>query len=481
MQTTKLRGWATVAVAGLILAGTACEAPARDRAGGNADGETRVLTFAQPNGEVPVQLQAWADNVARRSDGSLRIEFTNQWRDGEADFESGTVRDVQEHKVDMAWVGARVLDKVGVTSFQALLAPMLVDSYDLEAKVFEAGIPAQMLQGVDAIDVVGIGVLPGPLRRVLGIRKPLVSPEAFAGTTVAIQDSALTATTLQAWGAKSRAVPSGAKLSGVDGYEQQLDSIVGNHYAETARYVTANVNLWPRPLVLLMAKDTDKTLDDRQRKALRDAVNDVLSPTFDELRAEDGKATSALCQAGMTFTVASADSLRDLRSTLQRVYDQLGTNDKTSAWLAKIEDLKTTVAVGPDLATCSGTGSAPGPQTVLDGTYQQKLVDGVVRAACTGTTPPRSPGDEPTLELVLKNGVATQYERRGTSREIGWAGTFRIFRDQIQLIERTTNGERMTATWSFDGTRLTLTQLNGAKCDSVAVWTTHAWVRVTDR
>ncbi|MFI6831798.1 TRAP transporter substrate-binding protein [Kribbella sp. NPDC050241] len=485
MHTTKLRGWATVAVvAGLILAGTACRGPARDRAGGNADGKTRVLTFAQPNDEAPVQLKAWAGNVDRRSGGSLRIEFKNSWRDSEADYESGTVRDVQERKVDMAWVGARVLDKAGVTSFQALLAPMLVDSYDLEEKVFEAGIPAQMLQGLDAIDVVGIGVLPGPLRRVLGVRKPLVTPEAFAGTTVAIQDSALAATTLHAWGAESRAVPSGAELDGVDGYEQQLDSILGNHYAATARYVTANVNLWPRPLVLLMGEDADKALDDSQRKTLRDAVDDVLPPTFGALRAEDGTATSGLCQAGMTFTVASAENLRDLRRTLQPVYDQLGTNDKTSAWLAAIEELKAAVAAGPDLATCSGTGSATGPQTVLDGTYQQKLVDGVVVAACTGTAPPRSPNDEATLELVLKNGVVTQYERRGgpgAPWEIGWAGTFRLFRDQIQLIQESTNGDRLTATWSFNGTRLTLTHLTGGRCGDNAVWTTHAWVRVTDR
>ncbi|WP_432889826.1 TRAP transporter substrate-binding protein [Kribbella sp. CA-245084] len=469
-------------MAALVIATAACGPQARDRAGGNADKETHVLTFAQPGGEVPVPLQKWADAVARRSDGSLRIEFKNQWRDGEAEYETGTVRDLQQHKADLAWVGARVFDKLGVTSFQALLAPMLVDSYDLEAKVFEAGIPGQMLQGVDAIDLVGIGVLPGPLRRVLGVRKPLVTPEAYAGTTVAIQDSALTVSTLKAWGADSKAVPGGAELDGVDGYEQQLGSIQGNHYARTARYVTANVNLWPRPLVLLIAKDTDKTLDDSQRQALRAAVGEVLSPTLDALRVEDKTATSSLCQAGMTFTVASTQNLRDLRRTVQPVYDQLGTNDKTKAWLSAIEKLKATGATGPDTATCSGTDGPEAPQTVLDGTYQQKLVDGVVAAACTGQSPPRSPGDEATLELVLKDGTVTQYERRaGMAREIGWAGTFRIFRDQLQLIEDSTNGNRLTVTWTYDGTRLTLSHMTGGECGDVAVWTTHPWIRVAER
>lgn len=483
MDGTKSRSWATVVVvAGLLVAGTACQTQTRDRAGGNADKDQRVLTFAQPNGEVPLQLTAWADGVTRRSGGSLRIDFKNAWRDGEPDYETGTVRDVQEHKVDMAWVGARVLDRVGVTSFQALLAPMLVDSYDLEEKVFEAGIPTQMLEGLGAIGVVGVGVLPGPLRRVLGVQKPLASPGAFAGKTVAIQDSALTTTTLTALGAKSKAVPSGATLDGVDGYEQQLDSILGNHYATTAQYVTGNLNLWPRPAVLLMAKDTDGTLDETQRKTLRDAAGDVL-PMLDALRAEDRVAAPKLCQDGMTFTTASAENLRDLRTAVQPVYDKLGRNDKTKAWLAAIEKLKAADAAGPDTATCSGSDTAA-PQTPLDGTYRQDLVDGAVVAACTGTTPPRSPGDVATLELVLKDGTVVESERRGgpgSAWEIGWSGTFRIFRDQLQLIEDRTTGDHMTATWSLDGTRLTLTHLTGGGCGGVAVWTTHPWVRVSDK
>ena len=52
------------------------------------------------------------------------------------------IEDVQAGKVDMGWVGARAFDAVGVTSFQALVAPFLVDSYELQDRVFQAGIPA---------------------------------------------------------------------------------------------------------------------------------------------------------------------------------------------------------------------------------------------------------------------------------------------------------------------------------------------------
>ena len=68
---------------------------------------------------------------------------------------------------------------MGVTDFQALLAPFAVDSHDLQKAVFEAGIPDEMLAGVDSAGVQGIGVLPGPMRKVLGIDHAFVSPDDF--------------------------------------------------------------------------------------------------------------------------------------------------------------------------------------------------------------------------------------------------------------------------------------------------------------
>ena len=231
-----------------LLAGACTETgSAEDKAGGtNAD--PQVLTMAQPNdGEPPAQLVSWAEEVGERSDGTLTIEFKNAWRLGEVDYESSTIEDVRAGKVDLGWVGARAFDRVGVDSFQALLAPLLVDSYDLQAAVFEAGIPDEMLEDLQDIELVGIAALPGPTRKLLGVSEPLVDPADFVGKTVGLADSALATDTLAALGATPQAVPSSADLDGLDGAEQQLASIVGNHYYAEADYVTANVNLWPRP------------------------------------------------------------------------------------------------------------------------------------------------------------------------------------------------------------------------------------------
>src|SRR4029453_1985725 len=96
------------------------------------------------------------------------------------------------------------------TAFQALLAPMLVDSYDLQAKVFEEGIPEEMLAGVSDLGVSGGAVLPGPMGKVLGFPKPFRAPHDFRGTVVGMQSSALSQQSLEALGATTKPGPSSA-------------------------------------------------------------------------------------------------------------------------------------------------------------------------------------------------------------------------------------------------------------------------------
>ena len=74
--------------------------------------------------------------------------------------------------------------------------------------MFEQGIPERMLEGVGELDLVGIGVLPGPMRKLLGVSKPFVRPRDFAGQVVGLQDSAVADKTLRALGATPRLVPS---------------------------------------------------------------------------------------------------------------------------------------------------------------------------------------------------------------------------------------------------------------------------------
>jgi TRAP-type C4-dicarboxylate transport system substrate-binding protein len=457
----------------LGMCAAACSGSAGDRAGGDATATVRVLTLAQANDGIPPEVATWMDEVRRRSGGTLRIDVRQGWRSGDPTAEVGIVADVGSGKADLGWVGARALDRVGVTSLQPLVAPLLIDSQDLQAAVFSAGIPDGLVRAVDSPDVVGLGVLPGPMRKVLGVDKPFRSLGDFAGQVVGLQDGDVAAETLRALGATPRPVASGAHLDGLSGYEQQLASVWGNHYELSAGFVTSNLNLWPRPLVLLGSRSVLATLEPQQRAALRAAASASLPATLADARAEDRDAVPRLCGAGMSLPAASNQDIAALRTAVQPVYDRLDGGAGNSKVLARIAAVKRDLGAPPDSATCPRTKD---PEA---GSSSANLPDGTYRSTLTDTEARRCSGHEQdlggVLELDLRKGSVHQYEQRGGSpREIGWAGNYRVFRDRFELTE--TTGATMTAVWSFDGASLRLSQLQNGECEDAVVWTSRPWV-----
>ena len=476
MQGRRFIHWAVAAVlaaSAILLA--ACSGSSNDKAGGADQAEPRVLTLANPNkGAPPTQLDGWAEEVGRLSGGTLEIQFKNSWRLGEPLYEAGTLEDVEAGKVDMAWVGSRAFDTVGVTSFQALGAPLLVDSYDLEGKVFENGIPEQMLEGVSELDLVGLGVLPGPMRKVLGVSKPFVRPGDFAGEVIGLQDSAVADSALRALGATPQPVPSSAALDGLDAYEQQLPSIAGSGYDTQAEYVTANVNLWPRPLVIVMGKEAFESLTDEQQSALRDAAAAAIPEALAAARADDEEATGILCRRGLTFAAASESDLSELRGALEPVYAELSSDEDTSAYVAAIEDLKTEIAASAEAPVCDSADAKPASSAFPEGTYESTITedDWQDGAGTTGT-----------FRMEFDFGEVTVYDP--PNGDVGFSGTYTVFRDQFEM-----NGteDTITARWSLDGKQLMFKDIEVCTYSScepssdtdpyVVVMGSHPWIRV---
>ena len=454
-------------LAGIALLAGACTdtGSTEDKAGGTKV-DAQVLTMAQPNGEPPDQLVSWAEEVSERSDGTLTIEFKNAWRLGEVDYESGTMEDVRAGKVDLGWVGARAFDRVGMDGFQALLAPLLVDSYDLQAAVFEAGIPDEMLEGLRDIDLVGIGVLPGPMRKLLGVSEPLVDPADFVGKTIGLQESALAADTLTALGAKPKAVPSSADLDGLDGYEAQLASIVGNHYYAEADYVTANVNLWPRPLVIFMGEEAFEGLAVSQQNALQQAAADAIPAALDASRAEDEEAVPALCREGMKLIKASEGALADLQTAVRPVYAELNANPATQAHLTTMQELKSSLDRSPEAPSCPKGEAVSSPTGVgfPQGTFETTL---------TQDDWGDMEGQPMEFSMVIDAETVTILD--GASDEIGFKGTYTAFRDTLEV---TDGRDKVTAQWSFAGGQLRFTDVTPENSPFEVVWESHPWKKV---
>lgn len=457
-----------VSMVGLgFLAGGCAAVP--DRAGGDAAVQHANFGFADPTDAPPAEIGAWFDAVDKYSRGTFTFDVHSAWDRSGPDFEARTIRDVVAGRIDMGWVGARAFDSVGVTDFQPLLAPFLIDSLDLEGRVFEAGIPQEMLAGAERAGVVAVAVLPGPMRKMLGVAKPFTKPSDFAGTVVGIQASRVADWTFRALGATAKEVPPEAKLSGVDGYEQQQLNLM--QYELSASAVTGNLNFWPRPLVVIMNRDAYARLSDTQRSALTNASRAAVSTALEAARNEDADGAQRICTSPLPIVAASAPSLAALRKAVQPVYDKIAANGRNGAILSQIEHVKGQLSVDPDSVTCPTTPPPTSDSPIPEGRYRMMLTH--KETSCLA--PDEHRFGELVFDLTLDQGEASVTERQGgphATPQPAFSGRYRVFRDRIEF----PGSIPLALHWSIDGRRLTFSDLKGGLCGDREVWTTHPWV-----
>jgi TRAP-type C4-dicarboxylate transport system substrate-binding protein len=411
-------------------------------------------------------LEPFAAAARRLSGGTLRIEFKNAWRAGTPGYEDGLIDDVKAGKADLGWAGSRAFDGVGVPSFDALHAPLLIDSYPLERRTLESPLVGEMLGGLKALGVVGLGILPGPLRKPLGVSR-LARPEDYAGKTLALQRSQVAGSTLRALGARGAEIPSSGAIDAYDGIEQQVESIDNNGYDAHDKYLTSNLNLWPRPIVLFMNSKAFNGLSGRQRAALRDAARAALPGTLAASQASEHAAAASLCRRGVTFVTASDADLAALRRAVQPVYDRLQRDAQTKAAIEQIESMRSETAATPDAPTCSNTGSpqsAAREAPAIDGVYVVHTTAADLRAA-GASEDEVVPENYGRTRMVLDRGRLTQQQPEGYSA----AGTYTVVGDKLTLTftrstgghARTRPGEVWDFRWSLYRDQLTLEPVDG--------------------
>lgn len=358
-------------LAAVALSG--CGAPSADKAGGHTPTKPRVLVLADA-GTDPAELTNFASAVAKLSHGTLRIDIKSNWRLGETNYEVGLIRDVRTGKADLGWAGSRAWDGVGELNFRALGAPFLIDSYPLEERVLESSVTTPMLQRLGPLGLTGLGILPGQIRRPLGTTSPLVKPADFAGLTIGVQQSRVADATMRALGARPIWLPiNRVDIRRFDGIEQRLSTINGWRYDLSARYLTANVDLWPRPVVLFANSALFDALTAGQQRALRLAAHSTIPAQLAWDRASDQEAGNDICRAGIvTFETATSADLAALRAAVQPVYDGLERDPATRRAIQAIEAIKTALNDAPDPGPrCERSGRAPTTaKTALDGVWE---------------------------------------------------------------------------------------------------------------
>ena len=331
----------------------------KTKAGEEATAHAAVLTLADGESN-PADIQPFIDRVSALSGGSMRIEVKSNWAHGDPDFERSVVEAVRSGNADLGRVLARVWDTFGVLSFQALQDPLLVDSYALQRRLFGGAIAAKMLAGLTGRRLVGIALFGGELRQVAAFGpRPLVTPAAFHGARIGIRDSRVTALTVRALAARPVVFKPG-DIRGLDGIEIDLAGATG--YADRVRYLTTNLDLWPRVVTIFANRASWRRLTPEQRALLRRAGAEAAPASLERARRLERDSAGNLCR-GSAVTLVSVTSAQRaaLQAALSPVDAALRRDVRTSSFVRSIERLKRSVGAPPDVvapASCPAAGNA---------------------------------------------------------------------------------------------------------------------------
>ena len=486
------------AAAAVVLAACAADERGDNKSGGSADPVVLTMADTYSGFQYEPAVQFFVDQVGELSDAAVRIDARHEIGEYAADAEQQVVRGVASGEFDLAWVGTRVFDTLGVNSFRALSAPMLIDNYPLQQAVIESDIPGDMLAGLDEVGVTGIAVLADGLRKPIAVNQPLTSPADFDGVTFQSFRSTTQADAIRALGANPIEVWSGGLDSGlqsgeIDGFEKNLHIYHVNETSHLAPYVTANVNLWPQTVALIANPDTMADLSDTQREWLMQAATDAAENSTD-LADNDAETLTVLCQTGARFANASAADLDALREAFAPVYATLEQNPETKEFIDRIDELKRATDPGASLdvpAECTGpppVQPAASSEVAQGGELDAEALDGIYRREVTEAELVDAGIDEDTaraeagLYTFTLDGGNFLFTTKNDFQLPDCEGTYSGSGAQVTFVNTNECGQGpfFTATWTFDGEALRFENVEAGPV-IVPVIGGQPWTRIGDR
>jgi TRAP-type C4-dicarboxylate transport system substrate-binding protein len=441
--------------AALVVAATACSGSGGDKAGGRqAAGKPLVLRLA-------VHDPGWgagefAEAVEERSDGSIEIRPERGPRMDAIDWERRTVEDVRAGRIELGLVGARVWDTLGVRSFRALVAPLLVDDLELERRVLESPLSSRMLVRVKRAEVIGVALLPGPLRHPFGHSARLIRRADYEGQTIGVSSGRVEQATFQTLGASTRKYLS-LHPSFFGGAALDPSTIVDSGY--TGETLAANVVLWPRPETIVMNLRAFRALSFAQQRILLEAGRSAARPRTDRIERSEEEAVRAICTGDLASLVTvSPGDVEALRDAVRPVYAQLERDPETKHLIVEIRKLRAQPQSDPLRCPVPETGFA----SELEGRWQAATSGGELVA--TGVQSREIPSGLSGLEIEFEDG---RWIARGLNTERVWTGTYTVSGVVVRLTVETcshnpcTPGASGEHAWSVYRNTLSLTRLPG--------------------
>ncbi len=299
----------------------------------------RLATVENASAPYADEVRSFADRVMELSDGSVGVELDFEVIPWTPTSEQTIIGMVREGKVDMAFVPTRAFDTIGVSTFEPLQAPMLIDSPELAGAVATDDIARGMLEGLGDEDLIGLGLVYEGLRRPLAMNGAVVRESDFEGRITRVVPSELSDRVLAALGATPDHGQSHVVATNGDPYvlaESEFDLGTGFPAGST---VTANVVFFPKLNAILVNPAAFDRLTDDQRRAVRQAGVDTVAASV-QTTADDQDAAAALCESGRHVVLAPGGEVEAMRAELETITDQLRADSASARAIDAIETLK---------------------------------------------------------------------------------------------------------------------------------------------
>jgi hypothetical protein len=244
-----------------------------------------------------------------------------------------------------------------------------------------------------------------------------------------------------------------------DGIEQQIESVDGNQYDTAGSTITANVNLWARPIALFANTKMFDALPASTRGLLQKAAVSALPAATKVQAAAAADGLGNLCRRGrLQFLDATAAQVAQLRSAFAPVYAWLRGYPATATAIDRINAMRSGLenAVTTETPSCQATGGSTGQAnavTPLDGVWKTTFSKAELTAGSLIDPGEINDDNWGTQTLTFANGQYTQTVTNKV-KSGSTSGTYAVQGDTLFM--HLANGEVFTMRWSIYKDTLTL-------------------------
>ncbi len=288
----------------------------------------------------------FVEAAQRASEGRIQLDvdrttYYSQTPGGEANL-AGALR---SGTVDLAYIPSRDWAETGDIGFRAVQSPFLITTTAATIALVESQAAGELLRGMAARGVIGIGLVPAQPRRLV-TRFPLVAERDLTGARIRINPSSQTASMLVALGAEplpgtTEGVRQALESGKLEGVEAAPRYVVENSYNVAAPYLTS-FGLIPKLEIIAASNRAWSVLAEQDRRALESAATETAQRESAQLPQDEQRDLTTLCANGLVLVRAGEGTLAGWR---ERALESSPAGSET---MAVIDQLAATVAgLGP--------------------------------------------------------------------------------------------------------------------------------------